>query len=65
MRRVREYEHRNGRERTPAAALTAYSTAQDRKDALLAGFNIHLTKPVDLDELAMVVLSLAGKVAPP
>lgn len=65
MRRVRESEHRTGRQRTPAAALTAYSTAQDRKDALLAGFNIYLTKPVDLDELAMIVLSLAGQVSPP
>ena len=44
---------------TPAAALTAYAGAQDRVNALRAGFQIHLAKPIQPAELAAVVASLA------
>ena len=33
-------------------ACTAYGSLEDRRRALDAGFDIHLVKPVDLDELA-------------
>jgi CheY-like chemotaxis protein len=36
-------------------ALTAFSAAEDRRQALAAGFDHFLTKPVDLDELAHLV----------
>jgi CheY-like chemotaxis protein/anti-sigma regulatory factor (Ser/Thr protein kinase) len=42
----------------PAAALTAYASAQDRLDALQAGFQYHVAKPVAPSELATVVASL-------
>jgi CheY-like chemotaxis protein len=45
----------------PAAALTAFARAEDRRRALLAGFQTHVVKPVDPDELVAVVASLAGK----
>jgi hypothetical protein len=45
----------------PAAALTAYASATDRMKVLGAGFNIHVAKPVQPDELAIVVASLAGR----
>ena len=45
----------------PAAALTAFARAEDRKHALLAGFQTHLAKPVDPAELVAVVASLAGR----
>ncbi len=61
MRRIRDREARRGGSRLPAAALTAFASADDRRAALLAGFNIHLPKPVDSDELTAVVLSLAGR----
>jgi CheY-like chemotaxis protein len=48
--------------RVPAAALSAYARVEDRRRALLAGFNIHVAKPVDPEELIAVVASLAGKV---
>lgn len=32
-------------------ALTGYGRDEDRRQALAAGFNLHLTKPADLDEL--------------
>jgi PAS domain S-box-containing protein len=42
----------------PAVALTAYGRAEDRLRALTAGFQMHVTKPVDPDELSVVILSL-------
>ena len=47
--------------KTPAVALTAYATAHDRVQALRAGFQMHVTKPVQPAELAAVVASLAPK----
>ncbi|HEY4588649.1 MAG TPA: response regulator [Thermoanaerobaculia bacterium] len=49
----------------PAAALTAYARAEDRLRALEAGYQAHLTKPVDPSELISTVARLAGRrVAP-
>ena len=45
-------------ERTPAIALTGYAHAEDRTNALLAGFQIHLAKPVDPRELLAAIASL-------
>jgi signal transduction histidine kinase len=61
MRRIRARDDKLGLARLPAAALTAYATAEDRKLAMLAGFNIHLSKPIDVAELVAVVLSLVGR----
>jgi len=44
----------------PAVALTAYAREGDRERAYTAGFQAHVTKPVDPDMLAAVVASLAG-----
>ncbi len=43
----------------PAAALTAYAHADDRRRALDAGFQMHLTKPFDQIELFSVISDLA------
>ena len=45
----------------PAAALSAYGRTDDRVQALLAGFQIHVPKPVQPAELVAVVASLAGR----
>jgi CheY-like chemotaxis protein len=45
----------------PAVALSAYARMEDRTRALAAGFQIHLAKPVSLDELVTVVASLTGR----
>lgn len=37
---------------TPHVAVTAYAQPEDRRRALEAGFDVHLAKPVDLDELS-------------
>jgi PAS domain S-box-containing protein len=43
----------------PAVALTAYGRGEDRVRTLLAGFTMHVGKPVDPAELAAIVASLA------
>jgi PAS domain S-box-containing protein len=45
----------------PAAALTAFARSEDRRRAMLAGFQTHVAKPVDPAELLAVVASLAGR----
>ena len=59
IRRIRALPAEEGG-RTPAAALTAHARAEDRRRTLLAGFNLHVPKPVDPEELLAVVASLGG-----
>jgi signal transduction histidine kinase len=61
MRKVRALEAARGlapTERIPAVALTAYTRPQDRIRALQNGFQMHLAKPVEPDELVVVIDSL-------
>ncbi len=58
IRRLRKLPPERGGQ-TPAAALTAFARSEDRRRALLAGFQMHVSKPVELQELAAVVASLA------
>ena len=57
IRKIRSLPPEEGG-RIPAIALTAYAAAADRRQALLAGFQTHLAKPVDPDDLLAVVYSL-------
>jgi signal transduction histidine kinase/ActR/RegA family two-component response regulator len=45
----------------PAAALTAFARDEDRQQALQAGFQLHLSKPIDPQLLVRAVASLSGK----
>jgi two-component system, chemotaxis family, sensor kinase Cph1 len=47
--------------RIPAIALTALARDEDRKRTLLAGYQVHISKPVDPAELVTVIASLAGR----
>ncbi|WP_437509010.1 ATP-binding protein [Sorangium sp. So ce1099] len=60
IRRLRAQSPEHGG-RIPAAALTAYASAQDRTRALLAGFQSHVPKPIEASELAAVIANLAGR----
>jgi CheY-like chemotaxis protein len=60
IRRIRQLSTEEGG-KTPAIALTAFASAEDRARVLLAGFQVHLAKPVDPVELAALVASLAGR----
>ncbi|HUS00048.1 MAG TPA: response regulator [Pyrinomonadaceae bacterium] len=44
----------------PAIALTAMARSEDSEQALSAGFQRHMAKPVDLDEMTTAILELAG-----
>jgi PAS domain S-box-containing protein len=59
IRKIRALKPEQGG-RVPAVALTAYAAAADRRRALLAGFQTHLAKPVEPDELLAVIASLSS-----
>jgi CheY-like chemotaxis protein/nitrogen-specific signal transduction histidine kinase len=60
IKRVRALSRESGGQ-TPALALTAYARTEDRVRALSAGYQVHLSKPVDRVELAAVVARLADR----
>jgi CheY-like chemotaxis protein len=47
--------------RTPAVALTAFARSEDRTRALMAGYQLHLSKPIEHHELVVTVMSLATR----
>ena len=48
---------------TPAVALTAFARSEDRRRAMLAGFDMHVAKPAEPIELVAVVSRLARRSA--
>ncbi|PWT92218.1 MAG: hypothetical protein C5B55_06805, partial [Blastocatellia bacterium] len=58
IKRVRELPGELGGN-TPAVALTAYARAEDRARTLAAGYQMHISKPINRVELAAVVAKLA------
>jgi len=58
---IRAVRSTTGPEDLPAAALTAYSRPEDAARAREAGFQMHLSKPVEPYELVKVVAQLAGR----
>lgn len=63
IRRVRTLENESDEipNRTPAIALTAFAQAADRMNALAAGFQSHVPKPVEPAELLTVIASLTNR----
>jgi len=59
MRTLRAREAKE--DKIPALALTAFARSEDRKRALLAGYQAHLAKPFDVAELVLVAADLAGR----
>jgi CheY-like chemotaxis protein len=60
IRKVRGLDASQGG-KTPAIALTAYGRIEDRLRTLTAGYSMHVPKPVDPGELAMIIASLARR----
>ena len=58
LERVRAAE--NG-SRLPAVALTAYARPEDRERAIRAGFQLHVSKPVDPAALVRAVVLVCGR----
>jgi signal transduction histidine kinase/ActR/RegA family two-component response regulator len=61
LRRVRSV-HRASE--LPAIAITAFTRSEDRDRALSAGFQVHVTKPVNVAALLTAIASLRGTRAP-
>jgi CheY-like chemotaxis protein len=60
IRQVRRLDHHDGGA-TPAVALTAYARSEDHMKAVMAGFQQHVSKPVEPDKLITVIASLAQR----
>jgi signal transduction histidine kinase/CheY-like chemotaxis protein len=58
MRRIRDWERERGIH-LPSVALTALNRAEDRLNALGAGYNMHIAKPFEAEEVITVVKNLA------
>ncbi|MBX9256886.1 PAS domain-containing protein [Desmonostoc muscorum CCALA 125] len=61
IRQVRALSVESGGQ-IPAVALTAHARDDDRREALSAGFQMHLAKPVESVQLIFVVASLTGRI---
>jgi DNA-binding response OmpR family regulator len=60
LRWLRAEELATGK-RTPALALSACAREEDRRRALVAGFDAHLAKPIDPGELVTIVRRVRGR----
>jgi len=65
IRKVRSLESNQARQ-VPAVALTAYATDEDRSQALSAGFQLHVAKPIEPESFVSSLASvLERRTAPP
>jgi PAS domain S-box-containing protein len=55
---IADLRRKQGLERIPAIALTGYASQNDVDTAIAAGFDLHLSKPIDLAELVAAVETL-------
>jgi signal transduction histidine kinase/ActR/RegA family two-component response regulator len=62
MRAVRARSPERGG-KTPSIAVTAFARSEDRTRALLSGYQVHLSKPIEPHELVVTVASLTGKMS--
>jgi CheY-like chemotaxis protein len=60
IKKIRKMRSKQARE-TPAVALTAYVTKEDRESALTAGFQLHIAKPIEPAALVMSIASVTGR----
>ena len=60
INKVRSLPREKGGE-TPAAALTAYARDVDRRQALDAGYQMHIAKPIGAGQLVSMIARLAGR----
>ena len=58
---IRQIRSRHTPQKLPALALTAFARSEDRRRAMLAGYQMHLAKPLEPRELVVTVSSLAQR----
>jgi CheY-like chemotaxis protein len=51
----------NGLSKTPIVAVSAHDTSDFQADALAAGCNSYITKPIDFSQLEQLIARLLGK----
>lgn len=59
--KIRAWEVSQGLKLIPAIALTAYARDEDRQRALSNGFQMHLSKPIEPQNLALAISQLTGR----
>lgn len=64
IRAWRDAERAAGSSRLPAVAVTAYASARDLELAAAAGFDWHIAKPIDLDQLSRAIAAATGQAVP-
>ncbi|OLE96592.1 MAG: hypothetical protein AUG75_18665 [Cyanobacteria bacterium 13_1_20CM_4_61_6] len=60
IKKLRKLRSKQARQ-TPAVALTAYATNEDRERALSAGFQTHVPKPIDPTTLVRSIAAATGR----
>lgn len=61
IRKIRAREAVSQARKISAVALTGHARAQDRMRALISGYDTHVAKPIETNELLTVVASLVGR----
>lgn len=61
LRKLRAVELEKGKSHIPAAALTAYTREEEKREALNAGFQIHLSKPIEEHALIHAIGNLTAR----
>jgi len=61
IRRIRSLAPEAGGQ-IPAATITAYVSGREQQQAIEAGFQRHMSKPIDATQLILMVADLAGRV---
>ncbi len=57
IRKIRALNEEAGGQ-IPAAAVTAYVSNEERQTVINAGFQAHITKPIDFDQLVSIIIRL-------
>jgi two-component system CheB/CheR fusion protein len=57
---IRKFRELPGKKDVPAVALTGFGRPEDVQRAIDEGFRAHLTKPFDIETLAMLLQDLAA-----
>ncbi|HYH84370.1 MAG TPA: response regulator [Pyrinomonadaceae bacterium] len=58
---TRQIRERNGLSKVPIVAVSAHDSADFHAEALAAGCNEYVTKPIDFDQLIQLLNHLTGK----
>jgi PAS domain S-box-containing protein len=58
---IREVRRLANCSKMPAIALTAFARSEDRTRAMMAGYQVHISKPVEPQELIATIASVAGR----